>query len=106
MDTYHQISEDSVPGDVVVRETMRGQFQQEVILGSHNLLADEPQDVGGLDSGPGPYQLLLAALGACTSMTLRLYADRKHLPLKRTQVHLRHNRIYAVDCAECETRQE
>jgi putative redox protein len=60
--------------------------------------------VGGLDSGPDPYDLLLAALGACTSMTLRLYADRKQLPLTRTQVRLRHRRIYAADCAECETK--
>jgi putative redox protein len=61
-------------------------------------------EAGGLDSGPGPYDLLLAALGACTAMTLRLYADRKQLPLTRVQVRLRHNRIYAADCAECEPR--
>jgi uncharacterized OsmC-like protein len=60
--------------------------------------------VGGLDSGPGPYEFLLAALGACTSMTLRLYADRKQFPLVRTQVRLRHERIYAADCAECTTK--
>ena len=82
-----------------------GKFQQEIIAGTHRLLADEPANVGGLDSGPGPYDLLLAALGACTSMTLRLYADRKKLPLTRTQVRLRHNRIYATDCAECETKE-
>ena len=80
-------------------------FQQEIITGTHRLLADEPTDVGGLDSGPGPYDLLLAALGACTAMTLRLYADRKKLPLTRTIVRLRHNRIYATDCAECETKE-
>src|SRR5208282_3977373 len=93
------------PGTVVVRETRRGTFQQEIISGIHHLLADEPVKVGGLDSGPGPYDLLLAALGACTSMTLRLYADRKKLPLTRTQVRLRHDRIYAADCAECETKE-
>ena len=82
-----------------------GKFQQEIITGTHRLLADEPTDVGGLDSGPGPYDLLLAALGACTAMTLRLYADRKKLPLTRTMVRLRHNRIYATDCAECETKE-
>ena len=90
---------------VVVRETGHGLFQQEIISGRHHLIADEPKDAGGLGSGPGPYDLLLAALGACTSMTLRLYADRKRFPLARTQVRLRHSRIYAEDCAECETKQ-
>ncbi len=92
-------------GTVIVRETRRGLFQQEIISGKHHLIADEPVNVGGLDSGPGPYELLLAALGACTSMTLRLYAERKKLPLTRTQVRLRHSRIYAKDCAECETKE-
>jgi putative redox protein len=98
-------ADDAAPGTVIVRETQNGKFQQEIIAGTHRLLADEPTDVGGLDSGPGPYDLLLAALGACTSMTLRLYADRKKLPLTRTIVRLRHHRIYATDCAECETKQ-
>jgi uncharacterized OsmC-like protein len=92
-------------GTVIVRDTRRGLFQQEIIAGRHRLTADEPVNVGGLDSGPGPYELLLAALGACTSMTLRLYADRKKLPLARTEVRLRHSRIYATDCAECETKE-
>ena len=95
----------TVPGTVIVRETRRGTFEQEIISGAHHLIADEPVNVGGLDSGPGPYDLLLAALGACTSMTLRLYADRKKLPLTRVQVRLRHGRIYATDCAECETKE-
>ena len=69
----------------MVRETRRGHFEQEIIAGRHRLLADQPEAAGGLDSGPGPYDLLLAALGACTSMTLRLYADRKSLPLTRTR---------------------
>jgi uncharacterized OsmC-like protein len=90
---------------VVVRETRRGLFQQDVISGNHRLIADEPVSAGGLDSGPGPYDLLLAALGACTSMTLRLYADRRRLPLTRVEVRLRHTRIYATDCAECETEE-
>jgi len=98
-------ADDTAPGTIIVRETQNGKFQQEIIAGSHRLLADEPTDVGGLDSGPGPYELLLAALGACTAMTLRLYADRKKLPLTRVQVRLRHNRIYATDCAECETKE-
>jgi uncharacterized OsmC-like protein len=93
------------PGTVIVRETGRGKFQQEIISGMHRLYADEPENVGGLDSGPGPYDLLLAALGACTSMTLRLYADHKQIPLARTEVRLRHSRIYAKDCAECETKE-
>ena len=80
-------------------------FQQDIITGAHRLVADEPVNVGGLDSGPGPYELLLAALGACTSMTIRLYADNKKLPLTRVQVRLRHSRIYARDCAECETKE-
>ena len=95
----------TLPGTVIVRETRRGTFEQEIISGAHRLIADEPMNVGGLDSGPGPYDLLLAALGACTSMTLRLYADRKKLPLTRVQVRLRHRRIYATDCAECETKE-
>ena len=99
-----QPAADSEPGTVIVRETSHGKFQQDVISGSHRLLADEPISAGGLDSGPGPYELLLAALGACTSMTLRLYADRKQIPLTRTQVRLRHRRIHAKDCAECETK--
>jgi len=93
------------PGTVLVRETRRGTFQQEVILGKHRLYADEPESAGGLDSGPGPYDFLLAALGACTSMTLRLYADHKKIPLQRTEVRLRHGRIYAKDCADCETKE-
>ena len=87
-----------------MRETRHGTFQQEITAGTHRFLADEPTAAGGLDSGPGPYDLLLAVLGACTSMTLRLYADRKQLPLARTRVRLRHSRIYAADCAECETK--
>jgi putative redox protein len=98
-------ADDIAPGTVVVRETRRGTFQQDIISGAHHLLADEPVNVGGLDTGPGPYDLLLAALGACTSMTLRLYADRKKLPLTRVQVRLRYGRIHATDCAECETKE-
>jgi uncharacterized OsmC-like protein len=93
------------PGLVIVRETRHGQFDQEIIAGPHRLVADEPVSSGGLDSGPGPYDLLLAALGACTSMTVRLYADRKKIPLQRAEVRLRHFRVYAVDCAECETKE-
>ena len=90
---------------VVVRETREGQFQQDVTVGAHRFLADEPREAGGLDSGPGPYDLLLAGLGACTSMTLRLYAERKALPLERVTVRLNHSRIHAADCADCETKE-
>ena len=92
-------------GTVLVRETGNGKFQQEVLSGPHRFLADEPVKVGGLDSGPGPYDLLLAGLGACTSMTLRLYAEHKKLPLERVSVRLMHNRIHAEDCLNCETRE-
>ncbi|MGJ5133077.1 bifunctional alpha/beta hydrolase/OsmC family protein [Bradyrhizobium oligotrophicum] len=92
------------PRDVVVRETRSSKLQQAIALGPHHLTADEPLLVGGQDTGPGPYDLLLAALGACTSMTMRLYADRKFLPLDRITVTLRHSKIHAEDCAECETK--
>jgi putative redox protein len=92
-------------GTVVVGETRNGQFQQEIAVGKHRFLADEPVQAGGMDTGPGPYDLLLSALGACTSMTIRLYADRKQIPLERTLVHLRHEKIYAADCADCETKE-
>ena len=93
------------PRTVVVRETRARKFQQTVSIGPHRMLADEPVAAGGADSGPGPYDFVLAGLGACTSMTLRLYADRKSLPLERTTVTLKHSRIHAQDCAECETRE-
>jgi uncharacterized OsmC-like protein/pimeloyl-ACP methyl ester carboxylesterase len=93
------------PRSVVVQETRNGKFQQAVTVGPHHMLADEPVSAGGDDTGPGPYDLLLAGLGACTSMTMRLYADRKSLPLERTTVTLRHSKIYAQDCSECETKQ-
>jgi uncharacterized OsmC-like protein len=92
-------------GSVVVSETRKGVFQQEITAGRHRFIADEPIAVGGLDSGPGPYDLLLAGLGACTSMTLRLYAQHKALPLDRVTVRLSHARIHAVDCENCETKE-
>jgi putative redox protein len=93
------------PRQVVVHETRNGKFQNSVAIGPHHLLADEPRAAGGDDSGPGPYDFLLAALGACKSMTMRLYADRKSFPLERATVALNHSKIYARDCAECETRE-
>jgi uncharacterized OsmC-like protein/pimeloyl-ACP methyl ester carboxylesterase len=93
------------PRNVVVRETRNSKFQQIVTSGPHEMVADEPVAVGGQDSGPGPYDFVLAGLGACTSMTMRMYADRKSLPLDRVTVTLKHSKIHAEDCAECETRE-
>lgn len=86
-------------------ESGEGKFTEYLLDGRHRLVADEPVAAGGNDRGPGPYDLLLMALGACTTMTLRLYADRKRWPLKRVSVRLRHAKIHAEDCADCETKQ-
>ena len=94
----------AAPRNVVVRETRANKFQQTIAIGPHRMLADEPVAAGGEDTGPGPYDFVLAGLGACTSMTMRLYADRKSLPLERTTVTLSHSKIHAEDCAECETK--
>lgn len=75
-----------------------------VTVGEHHLIVDEPVAAGGTDSGPNPYDLLLGALGACTSITIALYARRKQWPLEGVTVRLRHSKIHAEDCAECETR--
>ncbi len=92
-------------GLVLVRETHGGKFQQEILTGPHRLLADEPVKLGGLDSGPGPYDFLLAGLGACTSMTIRLYADFKKIPLENVSVRLSHEKkIHAKDCENCDTK--
>jgi uncharacterized OsmC-like protein len=93
------------PRMVMVRETSAGKFQQAVSIGPHQMLADEPVAAGGADTGPGPYDFVLAGLGACTSMTMRMYADRKSLPLERVTVTLKHSKIYAQDCADCETKE-
>jgi putative redox protein len=90
--------------DVVVRGDARS-FKQEIVAGKHHLLADEPVSAGGGDAGPDPYDYLLTALGVCTSMTVGLYARRKQMPLKNITVSLRHSRIYAQDCEECETKE-
>jgi uncharacterized OsmC-like protein/pimeloyl-ACP methyl ester carboxylesterase len=92
------------PRSVIVRETGNSKFQQSISIGPHRLVADEPVAAGGEDTGPGPYDFVLAGLGACTSMTMRLFADRKSLPLQRTTVTLTHSKIHAEDCAECETK--
>ena len=89
-------------GTVTVTETGTGTYTQQITAGLHRLFADEPRPISE-DAGPTPYDLLLAGLGACTSMTVRMYADKKGWPLERVEVTLRHNRIHAEDCAECET---
>jgi putative redox protein len=79
-----------------------GGFAQDIATGAHRLRADEPLSAGGTDTGPDPYALLLASLGACTSMTIALYARRKKWPLAAVTVRLRHLRLYSQDCAGCE----
>jgi uncharacterized OsmC-like protein len=91
-------------GEVIVYGSAAG-FAQEISTGSHRLTSDEPVDAGGAGSGPSPYDLLLSALGSCTSMTLGVYARRKAWPLESITVRLRYSRIHAVDCAECETKE-
>lgn len=93
-------------GEVLVADAGDGLFPQWISAGPHHRLrADEPAAVGGTDTGPSPYDLLLAALGACTNMTIKMYADRKGWAIDRLETHLRHTKIHAEDCAECETRQ-
>lgn len=92
----------STDGTVTVSGAGSGKYTQQIVAGNHRLIADEPTPVGD-DAGPTPYDLLLAGLGACKSLTVRMYADRKGWPLDDVRVTLRHNRIHAEDCAECET---
>ena len=96
--------ENASVGSVVVRGSAAG-FAQEIRAGSHLFRADEPVSAGGTDSGPAPYDLLLAALGACTSMTVGMYARRKGWPLGEVTVRLRHSKVHAADCADCETKE-
>jgi putative redox protein len=96
-------SEKPAEGLVIVRGAADG-FVQEVVAGAHRLRSDEPASMGGTDTGPTPYDLLLAALGSCTSMTVAMYARRKGWPLEHVTVHLRHSRVHAEDCAACETQ--
>lgn len=90
-------------GQVEVAETGAGPFANEVRAGRHRLRADEPTRLGGTDTGPTPYDFLLASLGACTVMTLRMYAQRKQLRLDKVSVQLSHQRVHAEDCADCES---
>ncbi len=89
--------------ETIVRGTASS-FVQHIEAGSHALVADEPRAAGGTDQGPGPYELLLAALGACTSMTIGMYAKRKGWPVENIEVRLAHSKVHAEDCADCETR--
>jgi len=92
------------PREVVVCGNAEG-FTQDIALGPHQLTADEPKDLGGDDEGPTPYDLLLAALGSCTSITVTMYAQNKSWPLQDVAVRLRHSRIHAEDCADCESKE-
>ncbi len=92
------------PGAVIVTDNGQGPFGQTLLDGRHAIAADEPVAAGGQDTGPNPYELLLMSLGACTAMTLRLYANRKGLPLEHVVVRLRHAKVHAEDCADCETK--
>jgi putative redox protein len=98
------LEQEIVPGVRVV-EAGQGKFAQDIYAGRHRLRADEPVSAGGTDSGPNPYDLLCAALGTCTAITIRLYADLKQLPLTRMSVDLKHDKVHAKDCEECETRE-
>ena len=91
------------PGTVEVAESGVGPFTQRVRTASHEWAADEPRSAGGSDTAPDPYQLLLSALGACTSMTMRMYAQRKGWDLRATTVTLTHDRMHATDCSSCAT---
>jgi uncharacterized OsmC-like protein/pimeloyl-ACP methyl ester carboxylesterase len=106
---YLDMAEPATPAEpapgVLVRETGLNLYQQEISAGTHRFLADEPVSAGGADTGPSPYDLILAGLGTCTAITLRLYAEHKKLPLTRVSVRLNHDRIHAKDCDDCETKE-
>lgn len=95
---------DQEPRTVLVSESNQGVFAQDITVGPHHLRGDEPVSYGGDDTGPSPYDLLLASLGACTAMTLRMYARHKKLPLRHVEVELSHRKIHASDCSACETK--
>ena len=101
------ISQDAIPeqsdasDEIIVSETGLGKFQNTILAGNHYLIGDEPKSVGGLDSGPSPYDYLASALGTCTSMTMRMYADFKKLDIGKISVAVSHKKIHAKDCMEC-----
>ncbi len=96
---------DDAKAAIHVEESGEGRFVQTITVGRHRLKGDEPRSAGGEDAGPTPYDFLLASLGACTAITLRLYADHKGWPLEKASVELTHAKIHAEDCAECETKE-
>lgn len=99
-------SEVTLPAGIVeVSETLTGRYTNEVRVGRHVQVADEPADVGGSDAGPMPHDFVLAGLGACTSMTIRMYAERKGIPLKRVSVRLGYRKLKAADCPDCVTKE-
>jgi len=101
------MSEESKPAhehEVIVTDAADGPYAEDIVIGGHVLRADEPKSAGGADTGPTPHELLLAALGGCTAITLRMYAERKKWPLRRLTVRVRHERIHAEDCKTCETK--
>ena len=112
VDRYLLLKKSSKPieknnnGEIAVTETGEGKYTQLIRIGEHTFFADEPEDVGGNNKGPGPYDLLLAGLGACTSMTLRMYADRKNIPLTGIRVTLTHEKIYNDDLINCVDKNE
>ncbi|HKJ62004.1 MAG TPA: bifunctional alpha/beta hydrolase/OsmC family protein, partial [Hyphomicrobiales bacterium] len=99
-------AKDDAPAEddaVIVSETGQGKFQQNVSIGPHRMLADEPASVGGANTGPTPYDYVAIGLGACTSMTIRMYAERKQIPLEHVEVLIRHEKRHADDCVDCES---
>jgi putative redox protein len=97
-------NEPKVTDSGIVVRTGRTGYMTEAHVNGHRLIADEPVEIGGTNKGPSPYEYLLTALGACTSITLRMYADRKNWPLESVAVRLKHEKIHAQDCRDCETK--
>ncbi len=93
------------PGTVEISETLTGRYTNQVRVGNHTLIADEPTSVGGDDKGPSPHDWVMAGLGACTSMTVRMYAERKELPLKKVSVRVWMRKVKAADCPDCTTKE-
>lgn len=104
--SHHEVAQTNQKSNVrgvTVRGSAAG-FEQEISAGQHRLKSDEPESAGGTDTGATPYDLLLAALGSCTSMTLGMYARRKGWPLEEVTVNLRHSKVHASDCVDCESK--
>ena len=105
LDLPPDVADDAPPEGIVrVSEAGAEGYLQDVLIGPHHLLADEPAEHGGTNLGPSPYQYLAAGLGACTTMTIRMYARRKGLRLDKASVDVRHEKIHAEDCADCESK--